>query len=114
MDAGFWLRIPDLVALGDSAAFADWPLPRLIDTLQKLGHDALCVSVGATPRYFPRLGGSKPSDAAAVMAWLRSLCHTARHAEHPWNSSLMVESLVQQGRVALSEPAARRPIGQSV
>lgn len=114
VDAGLWQRIPEWVAGGHSSAFADWPLPRLIDTLQKLGHDALCVSVGAPPRYFQQLGNSKPSDTAAVMAWLRSLSDAARHAEHPWNSSLMVESLIQQGRSALSGPDAKRPIGQSV
>jgi len=107
MDAGTWQRIPDLVARGDAAAFGDWPLPRLIDTLQKLAHDAMCVSVGAEPRYFERLQGEGSSDLALLLEWLRSLGIAARHADHPWQSSLMVESLILQGYGALSARGAR-------
>lgn len=107
MDAGTWQRIPELVARGDAAAFGDWPLPRLIDTLQKLAHDAMCESVGARPRYFGRLQGEGTFVLALLLEWVRSLGFAARYADHPWQSSLMVDSLILQGREALARQAAR-------
>ena len=102
VDAELWLRLPTLVARGDAAGLASWPLPRLVNALQKLCHDAMCISVGAMPRYFPALPSMQTAHRDAVMQWARSLTLAARHAEHPWNVGLMTESLVQQGRDALS------------
>ena len=36
-------------------------------------------------------------DAVALGAWQRALVEAARHAEHPVNAGLLVESLVMQG-----------------
>jgi DNA polymerase-3 subunit delta' len=44
---------PGLLAAADALPFMAWPLPRLVETLQKVCHDALSVSAGAAPRYFP-------------------------------------------------------------
>ncbi|HEY9237779.1 MAG TPA: DNA polymerase III subunit delta', partial [Burkholderiaceae bacterium] len=97
-------------------AFANWPLPRLIDALQKVCHDTLSVAVGAAPRYFPP--GSVRAGAApqALHGWMRELNRVARHADHPWNAGLLVEALVQQGQRALqaSGPAGRAPQRSSV
>ena len=108
IDAALWVRIPALVQRGESATFAAWPLPRLIDALQKLCHDAACAAANAAPRYFPvaslaALGAS--GDIAALTGWMRVLNRCARHAEHPWNAGLLAESLVQQGQQALAIPA---------
>ena len=108
IDATLWVRIPALVQRGDPATFAAWPLPRLIDALQKLCHDAACVAAGAAPRYFPvaslaALGAR--CEMTALTAWMRELNRCARHAEHPWNAGLLAESLVQQGQQALAVPA---------
>ena len=102
VDAALWSRLPELMRRGDAAAFTAWPLPRLIDALQKLCHDALCVACGAAPRYFAP--GLVPAQAGvdALTAWGKSLRELARRAEHPWNSGLMVETLVQQAQQALS------------
>lgn len=102
VDAALWLRLPSLVAAGASAAFANWPLSRLVNALQKLCHDAACLSAGATPRYFPANALGPAARLASLMAWRAELDRVARHAEHPWNTGLMVESLVQQGRQALA------------
>ena len=110
IDAALWRRLPVLVGQGASSTFAAWPLARTIDALQKLCHDAACIAAGASPRYFPigliRVG----ADLAALFAWLGELDRAARHAEHPWNSGLMAESLVQQGQRALRADEGGPPV----
>ena len=108
IDAPLWQRIPALVAHGDAAPLLNWPLPWLLDTLQKLCHDALCAAVGSAPRYFPAASISAGAGIPALTEWAIELRRFARHAEHPWNLGLAVESLVQQGRIAL-RPAI--PVG---
>ena len=100
--AAAWLRLPALVAQGSSTAFNGWPLARVVDALQKLCHDAACVSAGAAPRYFAAAVFRADADPASLNAWMRELNRVARHAEHPWNAGLMAESLVQQGQRALA------------
>lgn len=110
--APVWRALPRDVLAGRAAPLAGWPLPLVIDTLQKLCHDALCVAAGAAPRYFPPdalpAGGDVPRLAAAG----RELLAAARHAEHPWNAPLGVEALVQRTRRALLPTAGpSRPAG---
>lgn len=101
LDSAFWSRIPELVARGEAAPFVAWPLPRLVETLQKLCHDALCAALRSPSRYFEP--GSVPSGASvgSLTQWSKDLRDTARRAEHPWNAALMVETLVQQAQQAL-------------
>lgn len=101
IDAVSWTRLPRQVAAGEAGAFSAWPLPLLLDALHKLCHDAMCLACGAAPRYFPL--ASLPSGAAlpALTAWAKSLRTLQRHAEHPWNMPVMLESLVLQGQQAL-------------
>ncbi len=101
IDAASWLSLPQRIAQGRAETFADWPLPRLIETLQKLCHDALCVAFGAAPRYFARQSLGIPGNASKLMQWSAALREHARHAEHPWQAALKVESLVDQARLAL-------------
>ncbi len=108
IDAALWQRVPALVARGEAAPFLAWPLPWLIDALQKLCHDALCVAVGAPPRYFSTASLSAGAGIAPLTQWAADLRGLARQAEHPWNPGLAVESLVQQGRIALGAPVPRR------
>jgi DNA polymerase-3 subunit delta' len=103
IDAAAWTRLPAAVAQGVSAVFVSWPLPRLVDALQRLCHDAACVAAGALPRYFPAASIRGGADPAALNEWLRELNRVARHAEHPWNAGLMAESLAQQGQRALTQ-----------
>ena len=112
IDAALWLRLPTLVAQGMSASVGGWPLARVVEALQKLCHDAACIAAGAAPRYFPAASIRSGAQPAALAAWMRELNRVARHAEHPWNAGLMVESLVQQGQRALAvgaSPAGVRP-----
>ena len=114
IDAALWARLPVLVTQGMSQPLAAWPLPRVIDALQKLCHDSACVASGAVPRYFPAASIAPGADPAALNSWMTELQRIARHAEHPWNANLVIESLVQQGQRALAaaakSAAAKRPV----
>jgi DNA polymerase III subunit delta' len=114
IDAALWQRLPAIVARGEAQALAAWPLPRLIDALQKLCHDAACLAAGALPRFFPPTAMVPGANAAALNEWMRELNRCARHAEHAWNAGLMLESLVQQGqralRAAAPEPATKQRV----
>ena len=114
IDATLWQRLPAIVARGETQALATWPLPRLIDALQKLCHDAACVAAGALPRYFAPAVIVQGADTGALAEWMHELNRCARHAEHAWNAGLMLESLLQQGqqalRSAVPEPATKRHV----
>ena len=109
IDATQWARIPELVGQGASSMFTAWPVPRVVDALQKLCHDAACVAAGAAPRYFPAATVPAGADGAALSAWMRELGRVSRHAEHPWNVGLMIESLIQQGQRALVGAGRKGP-----
>lgn len=100
LDAASWTRLPAAVARGDAAPLAGWPLPRAIDALQKLCHDLLCVAVGAAPRYFAADLLAGQPRLADLLEWSAALQRAARHAEHPLNAGLAIESLVAQGERA--------------
>jgi DNA polymerase III subunit delta' len=115
IDAAAWRHLPNRVARCDTSALAGWPLPRAIDALQKVCHDALCLAVGAPPRYFPQ--DALPAGAAridAVLAWSRELARASRHAEHPWSAALFVDALVGQGHKALQPAHNARPGAKSL
>jgi DNA polymerase III subunit delta' len=114
VDAALWLRLPAIVARGETQALASWPLPRLIDALQKLCHDVACLAAGARPRYFPPEVLAQAADPGRLADWMRELNRCARHAEHAWNAGLMLESLVQQGQRALRSPVAEPATKQRV
>jgi DNA polymerase-3 subunit delta' len=116
VEGKLWQQLPALLARGEAAPFASWPVPRLVDALHKLCHDALCAAAGAPARYFP--AGTVPATARldALDAWARELARIARHAEHPWNAGLTIEALVEGAKNALrAAPAdARPPRGKSL
>jgi DNA polymerase-3 subunit delta' len=102
IDAGAWRQLPARLARGEAGPLAAWPVPRLVEALQKLCHDVFSVSAGAAPRYFPEGSVEDGADLVRVGAWSRELTRIARHAEHPWSSGLMVEALVESARNALA------------
>ncbi|HEX6704900.1 MAG TPA: DNA polymerase III subunit delta' [Albitalea sp.] len=103
IDARQWAALPQELARGDAGGLAAWPLPRVIDTLQKLCHDAMRVAAGSTPRYFPAAAMPPAASLEVLSRWAQELQRTARYAEHPWNAGLLVESLTQQARTALTK-----------
>ncbi|MCY7314596.1 MAG: DNA polymerase III subunit delta' [Rubrivivax sp.] len=106
--AEHWRALPAAVARGQAGALAGWPLPRLLDTLHKLCHDAMAVASGGAPVYFPP--GSVPAAAAlpALAAWSRELGRIARHDEHPWHEGLMLDVLLAGAARALAPPTLPR------
>jgi DNA polymerase-3 subunit delta' len=101
VDAKTWAQLPDAVRRGDAAVLAGWPVPRVVDALQRICHDALALAVGAAPRYFPAMHGPGNRALDSLLAWAAELRRVARHAEHPWHAPLLIEALVTQGRQAL-------------
>jgi DNA polymerase III subunit delta' len=101
IDAALWRSLPQRVAQGRAETFTDWPLPRVIETLQKLCHDSLSVAFGSAPRYFARQSLSVSGSARQLIEWSANLREHARHAEHPWQASLKIESVVDQARRAI-------------
>lgn len=101
LDAKLWARLPAIVAQGDAAPLAGWPIVRVVDALQKLCHDVLSVSVGAAPRFFPAGAVTARPGTAPISQWSRELLRAARQAEHPLNAGLMIEALVSRARLAL-------------
>jgi DNA polymerase-3 subunit delta' len=108
VDAALWTRLPQQLARGDVGPLGAWPLARVVDMLQKLCHDAMRCAAGAAPRYFPNAAMPPAGPIEPLAAWSLELARVARHAEHPWNAALMVESLVQQAQRALSVPTPTR------
>ena len=106
IDSDTWERLPGAIKHGQAAVVSDWPLARLVDAMQKLCHDLMCLAAGAAPRYFspavlkplmlPRSGQAAP-EWSALARWSADLVLAARHEEHPWHSALRVEALVGQG-----------------
>ncbi len=101
IDGAAWAALPDAVARGQGAALSGWPVPRAVDALLKLCHDAMACAVTAQPRYFPAERVPAACSLPALRAWERELQRVARHDDHPWNEGLLLESLVAQGSVAL-------------
>ncbi len=107
VDSAAWARLPQAVARGQAGAFAGWPVPRALDAMQKICHDAMAQAAGAGSRFFqpadmPSLAGvSSVALLTALGGWCNELSRVAQHAEHPWNEPLLMEALVASGARAL-------------
>jgi len=99
-----WQRFPAAMASGNAAAVRDWAIPELVDALQKLCHDALCIQQQADPRFFalktPAAG--KGPSLEALSNWSVALKKTRTTMDHPFNAGLMQEALVEQAQRALN------------
>lgn len=113
LDGALWSRLPAWVAAGDGQALGRLPVALVIESLQKLCHDAMLAACGAPVRYFPTDSVPATADLRRLSEWGRALSLVARHADHPWNAGLMLESLVLQGQRALATAASRLPADSS-
>ncbi len=112
VDAPTWLQLPQQLARGELGGLPTWPLARVVDMMFKVCHDVMRVAAGAAPRYFPASsihGRAEGFDLRALSSWQRELGLMARHAEHPWQVALAVESLVLQAQQALRSGASFTP-----
>jgi DNA polymerase III subunit delta' len=102
ISAALWRRVPALVRQGDVSAVAGW-----------LCHDLMAVAVGATPRYFAADALPGGASIAALAAWAAALARVSRHDEHPWNATLLAESLVLQGSAVWAAATQASPGGRN-
>ena len=109
VQAEHWRALPAAVAQGQPGALQGWPLPRVLDALHKLCHDAMAAAAGAPLRYFPQGSVSAAASLPALADWSRELGRIARHDEHPWNEGLMLDALLAAGARALRKSASTRP-----
>ena len=101
-----WRSLPRALARGDWSALSDWPPGRQLDVLQKLCHDLMAVTAGASPRFFE--AEDLPSAPAwrPLANWSRELMDAARTVEHPFNAGLMLEAWAGRTRQVLTRTAA--------
>ena len=97
-----WSRFAAAMAAGDTAFVRDWPVAELVDALQKLCHDALCLNQGALPRFFDLKPAKVAPMLGALSQWSLGLKQSRRTMDHPFNGGLMQEALVEQARSALN------------
>jgi DNA polymerase-3 subunit delta' len=99
--------LPRRIAAGDASTLIGRPLPRVIELLLKLAHDAQVLAAGGQPRFFTASQWPADPDLSALRQWQQALLRAARHDEHPWNAGLLIESLVTQGKNVWPGQAAR-------
>ena len=103
------------MANGQAGALAGWPIPRVLDALQKLCHDAMALSApgasGVITQYFPAASLPTRMALSALVPWAAELRRVARHAEHPWSEALLIEALVNAGAQALAPQTLGHPAG---
>ena len=99
---GVFARLPKAVASGDVAVFAEMSPPEVVQWLQKLCHDLMCVAQGAAPRYFAAQDLPRAPSVMVLARWAKSLAQEARTAAHPFNANLMTEALVAQACTVLN------------
>jgi len=102
LDAARWARLPRDILAGQAAALAQQPLPRVVDVLAKLCHDATVRMLGGQPRYFPPDAVPAGGDLARLTAWAAALRRSQRQADHPLSLPLQLEALLIQARQALA------------
>ena len=106
--------LPRRVAAGDAAVLAGRPIPRVVELLLKLSHDAQVQAAGGVPRFFAAASLPAGADPVALRAWQQALLRVARHDDHPWSAGLLVESLVSQAAAVWPRAPAYGPAGGSM
>ncbi len=102
VDAAAWAALPAAVAQGQGGVFTGWPVPRVLDALHKLCHDAMAKASGAPTRFFASGRVPAGADMAALATWSRELDRVARNDDHPWQEALLIDALVQAASRALA------------
>jgi DNA polymerase III subunit delta' len=101
--------LPRRVAAGDASVLAGRTIPRVVELLLKLSHDAQVLAAGGAPRFFAADSLPGGADPAALRIWQQALQRVARHDEHPWSAALLIESLVSQAAAVWPAIGATRP-----
>ncbi len=105
--ASAWQDFPKLIAKGAlpsemPAALTETPAV-LVSALQKLCHDAICVSQGAEPKFFDSVTSTpSPTSLYKLTTWSKALNVQAKSSEHTLNAGLMIEALLAEAKQALA------------
>jgi DNA polymerase III subunit delta' len=105
-DPKSWRHFPQAMVRGDVTLLKDWSPAQALDALHKLCHDLLAIKSGASPRFFevPDLPASTfGASWTELTAWGCSLSQASRTVEHPFNTGLMLEALVNHAYVVLNK-----------
>lgn len=105
--ASSWSAFPKAMRSGDVGFVRDWDALHLVSALHKLCHDLLTVQLGAEPRFFSRKALFDDCHFQRLSQWSKALNLTMRSVEHPYNTGLMQEALVNQARLALHSSQTR-------
>ena len=108
VDGAAWQALPRALAAGQGGALAGWPVKQVVDCLLKVCHDAMAVSVGGSPRFFPSSSIPGAVGLQGLHEWSRRLLGLSRHDEHPWNEGLLVDALVLEAQRALAPASLGR------
>ena len=101
MQAKHWSSLPKAVVKGDASVLADSTPAQAIAILQKLCHDLLATRAGAHARFFATEDLPNGGTVQSLTQWSKDLMQSARTAEHPFNTGLMLEALVARAQTAL-------------
>jgi DNA polymerase III subunit delta' len=102
LQAAHWRELPKQVIAGQAGTLlGQWPLPRVVQTLQKLCHDCLSQTQGAIPRYFSSADLPPCKHLMPLVEWAKALQRAATQAEHPWNAPLALDAWIHQAQQAL-------------
>lgn len=102
-----WQDFPKLIAKGAlpselPSALVQTPAA-LVGALQKLCHDAMCVSQGSEPRFFESIASTAINSALyKLTTWSKALNAHARSSEHTLNAGLMIEALLAEAKQAMA------------
>ncbi len=97
-----WLQLPQAVINGQGAVLEAWPLPLLIQSLQKLCTDAMRQLAQAPQGQFFKGPLPLKTNLQTLAAWSQRLNLAMRHAEHAWNPGLASSALLLEARNALN------------
>lgn len=97
-----WRGVLSDIERGRAGNWAQWPLPKVVDLLQKLCHDLACLCAGGASRFFPADALNAQGQLERLTAWSIELRKVQRHADHPWNGPLKIEALLYQARRAVA------------
>lgn len=108
VDAAAWAALPGMIVQGRPGGLASWPVPRVVDALQKLCHDSMCRAAGGEARFFPPAEVPSRARLDALAVWATELSRLAARAEHPFSEPLLLDALLVAARRALAAPAQPR------
>lgn len=104
-----WTAIPNALRVGDATIFKDWNAAAQIDAVQKVCHDLMLISAGASPRFFtPEALKGLQAPQLSLSAWAKELAQSVKTIDHPFNAGLLTESLVSRAQTVLNSTDFKR------